>query len=335
MVSPEEPTLDPMPLKTVSQRSSAGHLDVCGAKESSGRSMTGIGKFLLFKNSCTKNMKHTSNDMQASLTEPALMMDPFGSNWSIEQENEGEYETYTDAFGTEKRERVQAMPPPSMKRKSAGLGGNGGARRLELMDGAFSLPRKNAEAIEAPLFDDDERTVSQVSLRTASAARTAFEVDNLKTHTQDAPSHSQMVSRDDLYHGYNRLPTDRTPRNFEDTRRATQEWIVYGGEQHDAHGPVAFNPPEPTKTGAHDSSNFQTISRHHSIGHVAPNSGLRMASNASIAGRTAVRDLSSSTSVGTSRATVPLLPTRPPIASRDTNQGRYVGGGGVIRRTCR
>lgn len=158
-------------------------------------------------------------------------------------------ETYTDAMGKERTDRVAPLPPPSLRDGGSGVTNT---HRLEIHTGQFQRPRKNGESIVAEFDDDLDRPSPLLNVR--AKEQLGRLVSKNRQGVQPAPDNEvQQSDRRELYDGYNvshRL--SRTVKTNTLTNRAAQETIVYGPEVHgDDHPRLHIDAPAALKAGAY------------------------------------------------------------------------------------
>lgn len=162
-------------------------------------------------------------------------------------DDDGETDTYVDAMGVERSEKMQEIEPP-MFGEGRGIATSAMALRL---DGGQTWASKVGDVEAAEPFAMDLAPTND-ALAAALAERTSAQIQRNGKGTQPDAAQELRIS-DDLNHGYNPLH-DRTPRIFPMTRRALQSHVQFGAER---AAEVARRTVESTlnaarRVGAHD-----------------------------------------------------------------------------------
>lgn len=174
------------------------------------------------------------------------------SLWTIDATGapEREKSSFVNAAGEDEEEEMQPMPPPSLRQ--AGMS-SASLHRLERDTGDGHVrPRKNAEAMEPPLFEDD-RVRAAFAFNEDASSRVNSLVKKNRSGTQSAADHESMLSsHSDLYNGYNvKQPIPREGTHVP-TRREQANWTVTGNERSKARLPAMESTPNDVlKTGMH------------------------------------------------------------------------------------
>lgn len=139
---------------------------------------------------------------------------------------EPELVPYIDAAGDTQYEEIQEMPPPRVGREGKGIS-LADTRRLDAFVGDRKLGATRTDSV--PLSLPAKEIDPTKGFAALTSARRNVHVARNHQGMQDAAEHSQAVSRDDMYQGYN-VAVPRGVRSMPPTRRGVQPLELYGSE---------------------------------------------------------------------------------------------------------
>ena len=159
-----------------------------------------------------------------------------GDLWgTVEEEN---IETYIDANGNERKERVQSLPPPSLTRGGAT---SHSSHVLERHTGTFTARAVKRDSVPATPFDDTEVRAFTRPDTAPSSFQQQVRVQRNQTGVQAAPQQENAFRDTNLYEGYNLKDADtaRKPRYFPVTNRSVEPESTWYSRAQLSSNPVA------------------------------------------------------------------------------------------------
>lgn len=143
-----------------------------------------------------------------------------GDLWTTVEEEETE--TYVDASGRERQERVQPMPPPSLTRGGPVASSS---HVLERHTGDFRGRAVKGDSVPSEdVFDDTENKAFSRPDTAPLSHQQGLLVSRNRSGDQGAPEREDASRDDAMYHGYNLKDPDlsRAPKSFPITNRSCE-----------------------------------------------------------------------------------------------------------------
>lgn len=158
--------------------------------------------------------------------------------WATREEDT--FETFTDALGNERRERVPSLPLPDLVDRGAAAS-NG--HKLDMFTTGPARPSKGGEVEATPMDPDAQQRKDAVGAYAADWKRRSNVQVDLNRRGLQARAASDVERRDDLYDGNNVKERDAFVKRLQPTRRSTSLFTTFR-ERHDPHAVQTALAPE-------------------------------------------------------------------------------------------